>query len=169
MQEEAQPSPPKKHGSVFSSVGWTRPRLRVRSAAPEPTVDGCRQRGGDQRSPGSAGQSVDTPRCTGLRRQGAELEQVAVIIGGMAVLLALLRTPLADRWLTDVLQRLLRRFTHLDARDQGPPPSDAQDREQPAVGSRHSRACDPLGMSPSASGTRYPARRHPACHVSIEG
>ncbi|MFF9125212.1 thiamine pyrophosphate-requiring protein [Streptomyces sp. NPDC014889] len=27
QEEEAQPSPPKTHGSVFSSVGWSRPRL----------------------------------------------------------------------------------------------------------------------------------------------
>lgn len=27
IQEEAQPSPPREHGSVFSSVGWSRPRV----------------------------------------------------------------------------------------------------------------------------------------------
>ncbi|MFE4054070.1 thiamine pyrophosphate-requiring protein [Streptomyces sp. YIM B13518] len=27
QEKDAQPSPPKKHGSVFSSVGWSRPRL----------------------------------------------------------------------------------------------------------------------------------------------
>lgn len=27
QEEEAQPSPPKKHGSVFSSIGWSRPRV----------------------------------------------------------------------------------------------------------------------------------------------
>ncbi|OII70081.1 thiamine pyrophosphate-requiring protein [Streptomyces sp. CC77] len=27
QEEDAQPSPPKEHGSVFSSVGWSRPRL----------------------------------------------------------------------------------------------------------------------------------------------
>ncbi|MBV7694118.1 cation:proton antiporter regulatory subunit [Streptomyces sp. TRM70350] len=53
----------------------------------------------------------------GLRGRGTELEQVAVIVGGMALLLAVLHTPSADRWLTGVLQRLLRRFTRLDARD----------------------------------------------------
>ncbi len=53
----------------------------------------------------------------GLRGGGAELEQILVVVGAMAVLLAALHTPIADRWLTGVLQRLLRRFTRLDARD----------------------------------------------------
>lgn len=27
QEEDAQPSPPKMHGSVFSSIGWSRPHL----------------------------------------------------------------------------------------------------------------------------------------------
>ncbi|MGH4031142.1 TrkA C-terminal domain-containing protein [Actinomycetota bacterium Odt1-20B] len=54
---------------------------------------------------------------TGLHSRGAALARLAVVVAGMAVVLAVLSTSVADRWLSRVLHRLLARFTDLEARD----------------------------------------------------
>ncbi|WP_037650073.1 cation:proton antiporter regulatory subunit [Streptomyces flavidovirens] len=54
---------------------------------------------------------------TGLHGRADGLLRLGIIVGGLGFLLIVLRTAAADRWLTHVLQRLLRRFTTLEARD----------------------------------------------------
>ena len=54
---------------------------------------------------------------TGASDSRAGLVRGGVLLGGLAVLWAVARSRLANRWLSRFIERMLRRLTHVDARD----------------------------------------------------
>lgn len=57
---------------------------------------------------------------TGVESTGDGLRRAAILLGGLLVLLFLARSRHADRWLSKMLERLLRRARRLDSRDYSP-------------------------------------------------